>query len=125
MSGWIKLHRSLLKWEWWDDHNTTRLLIYLLVAVNYEQKKWRGMIINKGQLFTSWEHLSNETGLSVKQLRNSTKKLEDCKEVVRKGQANGQLITLVKWDKLQEDEKQGASKRASEGQARGKQKGNN
>ena len=58
MSGWIKLHRSFLNWEWWDDPNTTRLLIYLLCSVNYERKKWRGQVIEAGTLITSWDKLS-------------------------------------------------------------------
>ena len=31
MSGWIKLHRSTTEWEWYSDHNTTRLFIHLLI----------------------------------------------------------------------------------------------
>ena len=27
MEGWIKLHRKITTWEWWDDHNTTRLFV--------------------------------------------------------------------------------------------------
>ena len=39
MIGWIKLHRTLKDWEWYDDINATRLLVHLLISVNYQLKQ--------------------------------------------------------------------------------------
>lgn len=107
MVGWIKLHRSLKDWEWYSDHNATRLLIHLLVSVNYEDKPWKNEIVKAGTMITSWENLSHETGLSVKQVRTAMSKLEKGREVGRQVAGNGaskwQVITLIKWDKLQDD----------------------
>jgi len=107
MVGWIKLHRSLKDWEWYSDHNATRLLIHLLVSVNYEDKPWKNEIVKAGTMITSWENLSHETGLSVKQVRTAMSKLEKGREVGRQVAGNGaskwQVITLMKWDKLQDD----------------------
>lgn len=102
--GWIKLHRSLINWEWWDDHNTTRILIYLLISVNYEQKKWMGQTIEPGQLITSWDKLSENTGMTVRQCRTSIEKLEKSDQITRKSTNKWQAITLLKWDKLQGDD---------------------
>ena len=77
MSGWIKLHRSLLEWEWWDDHNASRLLIFLLVSANYEEKKWKGITIKPGSLVTSFDKLANALGMTKKQVRSSMQKLEN------------------------------------------------
>ena len=33
--GFILLHRSILRWEWYGDLNTARLFIHLLLTVNY------------------------------------------------------------------------------------------
>jgi hypothetical protein len=101
MSGWIKLHRSLKDWEWYDDHSATRLLIHLLVSVNHEDKTWKGQDLKAGQLVTSWENLSKETGLSVKQLRVAMTKLEASQEVTRYATNKWQVVSLVKWEKLQ------------------------
>lgn len=107
MVGWIKLHRSLKDWEWYSDHNATRLLIHLLVSVNYEDKQWKNELVKAGTMITSWENLSHETGLSVKQVRTAMSKLERGREVGRQVAGNGaskwQVITLMKWDKLQDD----------------------
>ena len=120
MSGWIKLHRSLLEWEWYDDQNTTRLLVHFLISVNFEDKVWKGMDIKKGQLIFSWETLSKATGLTVQQLRSSMKRLESSKEIIRQSTNKFQLITLVKWDKLQSDEKKITGKQQAKQQSNNK-----
>jgi len=101
MSGWIKLHRSLKDWEWYDDHNATRLLLHLLLSVNYEDRTWKGQTIKAGTIVTSWENLAKEIGLSVKQIRTAMDKLEMSKEVTRYTTNKWQAVSLVKWDKLQ------------------------
>lgn len=101
MSGWIKLHKTLKEWEWYDDHNATRLLVHLLLSVNYEDKQWKGQTIKAGSCVTSWENLAKEIGLSVKQTRTAMAKLETSKEVARYTTNKWQAISLVKWDKLQ------------------------
>lgn len=37
--GFILLHRSILRWEWYGDLNTARLFIHLLLTVNYEPQR--------------------------------------------------------------------------------------
>lgn len=104
MSSWIKLHRSLKNWEWYDDHNATRLLLHLLISVNYKDKEWKGQTIKAGTYVTSWENLAKEIGLSVKQTRVAMDKLERSKEVARHATNKWQAVSLIKWDKLQCEE---------------------
>jgi len=59
MSGWIKLHRSIIDWEWFEDSNALKLLIYLNCKVNIEDKKWNGIVIKKGSMVLSWKTLSD------------------------------------------------------------------
>lgn len=99
--AWIKLHKTLKDWEWYDDHNATRLLIHLLISVNYEDKEWKGQTIKAGTFVTSWENLAKEIGLSVKQTRVAMDKLERSKEVARHATNKWQAISLLKWEKLQ------------------------
>ena len=123
MSGWIKLHRNLKDWEYYDDHNATRLLIHLLVSVNYEDKKWKETVVKAGTMVSSWQHLAHETGLSLKQIRLAMTKLERAGEAVRqvagKGAGKWQVISLVKWDKLQGfDDSEGQDKGQAKGRSR-------
>ena len=117
MSGWIKLHKTLKDWQWYDDHNATRLLVHLLLSVNYKDKEWKGQTIKAGTYVTSWENLAKEIGLSVKQTRVAMDKLERSKEVARHATNKWQAVSLIKWDKLQcedvEKDKQTDKQRAT------------
>lgn len=123
MKGWIKLFRDLLDWEWYQDINATRLLVHLLLTVNYQEKKWKGNIVKPGSIILSWETLSNSVGLSVQQCRTAMDKLIDSKEVTKRSTNKYQVITLVKWEEFQlfevEDNKQNNS------QITGQQQSNN
>ena len=100
--SWIKIYRSLLDWEWYDDINTCRLFIHLLLTANYEDKKWHGMVIKRGQRFCSSVTLAGETGLSRQNIRTSLAKLSATEEITYKSTRQGMLITLVKYEKYQE-----------------------
>lgn len=120
MSGWIKLRRSLLDWEWYEDDNAVRLLIHLLVSVNHEDKKWKGMTIKAGSMVTSYEGLADALKKSPKQIRIAMEKLESSGEVARSRAMKGQVVSLVKWAKIQTDEEKRAGNRAPVGQAEGR-----
>ncbi len=68
-SGWIRLSRRLLEWQWHDEPNMVALWVHLLLRANYEPTKYHGMTIGAGQLVTTLKELSSSTGLSVKQVR--------------------------------------------------------
>lgn len=80
--GFVKLPRTLLEWQWYDDINTCKLMLHLLLKANFKRKQWRGQDILPNQLITSFEKLSIETGLSVSKVRTALKKLIDTKDVI-------------------------------------------
>ena len=116
--GYIKLFRSLLKWEWYDDINATRLFIHLLLTVNHKDEKWHGFVVERGSRITSYGKLAKETGLSVKQIRTSLSKLIGTGEVASKTSNKFSIISISNYDLFQDQDKQ----RASKGQAKGKQR---
>ena len=79
--GFIKLFRSFAEWEWFDDFPTFRLFICLLFMVNWEDKRWRGHIIKRGEVVTSLDHLEDFTKLTKMQIRTSLKKLQSTGEI--------------------------------------------
>ena len=106
MEGWISLHRKILNWEWYSDANTFRLFIHLLLQANHEDKKWKGQTINKGQLITSLEHLSNQLNLSKQQIRTSINKLKSTHEITVKSTNKFTLITIEKYSEYQNIQKE-------------------
>ena len=125
MAGWVKLHRQILNWEWYSDINVKVLFIHCLVSANYEQKVWRGVVINPGQFYTSLSNLSLEVGISVKAVRIALDKLRRTNDVHSKRQGNGMLITVVKYKAWQVDSdkkgRPGADLRADLGTDKGQQ----
>jgi DNA-binding transcriptional MerR regulator len=112
MSGWLKLHRSLLEWEWYDDLPCRVLFLHLLIKANYQDGRWHGKPIQAGQFVTSLAKLSEETGLSIQQIRTALSKLESTKEVTSEQQANFRIITITKWLDYQ-TEQQASNKAAT------------
>jgi len=53
MEGFIKIHRKLLEWEWYDDNNVKVLFLHLLLKANYKDKKYRGETLKAGTVLTS------------------------------------------------------------------------
>jgi len=119
---WVKLHRNIIDWEWFHDKNALMLLIYLNCRVNIIDKKWQGTTIKRGSIALSWETLSERINLSQKQCRTAMKKLEDSGEVTRIRAAKYQVVTLVKWEKMQHNKEKRAGKGQSEGMSEGRQR---
>jgi hypothetical protein len=132
MNGWVKLHRNILEWEWYHDTNVKCLFIHLLISANHKDKQWRGITIKRGELVTSYAHLSDELSLSVKQIRIALSKLNRTGETASKTTNKYSLIRLVNYDYYQDYENEGTqegkqqgSQGASRGQAEGKQRATN
>jgi hypothetical protein len=120
-TGWVKLHRQLLDWEWYNDVNTTRVFLHLLIVSNHKDNKWRGIDIKRGQRLTSISALASETNLSIKNIRTSIKRLKSTNEVASYSTAQHTVFTMVNYDLYQEE----ANEVANKGQAKGKPRATN
>lgn len=99
--GWIKIHRQLLEWEWYEDLNVKVLFFHLLLKANHKPKKYKGKLIQIGQLVTGLEVLSNETGLSIQKIRTAISKLKSTNEITIKSSSKGTVIQIVNYAKYQ------------------------
>ncbi len=120
-TGWIKVHRKLTEWEWYDDINTSRLFIHLMITANHKDNNWRGIEIKRGSRLTSLDKLSSETCLSVSKIRTSIKKLISTKEIASKSHSQYTVFTMVNYDSYQCDDKQISKRIANESQTNDKQ----
>ena len=127
--GWIKLFRRFLEWEWYDQTPMVRLFLHLLLKANYEDKKWHGIVIKRGQLVTSFTNLSAETGLSIQVVRSCLDKLQSTGEVNKQSTSQYTIITVCKfadYQQVEESEQQTNNKPiTSEQQASNKRVTNN
>ena len=104
-NGYIKIHRKILEWEWYDDNNTYRLFTHCLLRANWKPGSWHGIKYNAGEFITSLPTLAKETHLSVSQVRVALNHLKMTGEVTDRRHGNARIITVVKWYDYQLDDR--------------------
>lgn len=129
-SGFIKLHRKILKWEWYDDRNTTALFIHLLLTVNTADEIWHGVKIQRGSRISSYAKLAKELNLTIKEIRTCLQHLEQTQEVAHSSTRNFTVFSVLNYDSYQsrgttkgtQNGTQSGKRGANEGQQRKKEK---
>lgn len=70
--------------------------IHILLNANYEDKEWRGEIVERGSFITSVSSLSHETGLSEGEVRGALERLIKCKQINK--QTTNRLTKIIVCD---------------------------
>lgn len=99
--GWIKLHRKIKDWEGYPNIKRLGFLVYLLLKINWEDKKWRGILIKRGSFVTSMEKLCLGTGLNERQTRYLISVMRDAGELSIKGTNKYTVISINNFDSYQ------------------------
>jgi len=102
MSGWIKIHRKFLEWQWFNKSEAVHLFMYMLLKANHKDGKWQGIEVKRGQFISSLGNISNATGISIQTIRTILKKLEKTNEIELKSTSQFTIVTISKYDCYQE-----------------------
>lgn len=100
-TGWVKLFRSFTQWEWYTDTNVKAVFLHLFLVANPKDNAWHGKAIKRGQLVTSYRHLSAAVGLDVHTIHRAIKKLVSTGEITVESNAKFSIITLNNYDSFQ------------------------
>lgn len=106
LSGYVKLSRDIMYWEWYQSPNVLRLFIHLVLKANFKENKWQGQLIKRGQLVTSINHIAAELRLSVQAVRTALHKLDKSGCVKLKTTNRFTLVTVVNYEFYQGKEAQ-------------------
>ena len=98
---YIKLYYSMLDWEWYDDTNTFRVFMHLMLTANRTDHKFHGQTIHRGEALASVSHIATALNLSTKNVRTALKHLERTNEVAIRKIANISVIRLNNYYKYQ------------------------
>ena len=98
MKGSIKLHRSIMSWEWYKEPNTMRLFIHCLLKAQYQDSKFKGLTIKRGSFITGRNILGQELGLTPQQVRTILNKLKETEEINISSTTRGTLIEVVNYE---------------------------
>ena len=104
--GFIKLYRSFMNWEWYDDANTMRIFLHCLFRANHESTKWRGQIVERGSFISSYGIIAKELRLTVQKVRTSILKLISTGEITYKSTNQYSTITINNYELYQENNNQ-------------------
>lgn len=111
MDGWIKLHRKTL-----DNPVVTKdgdylaVWIYLLLNTTHKEYdvlfKGKRVTLKKGQLLAGRKSISEKLKIDENKVQRILKTLENEHQIEQQSSNRNRLITIVSWDKYQQDEQQ-------------------
>lgn len=104
--GWIKIHRKLLKWEWYKNSQMVHVFLTLLIMAeigNDGETEY-------GQLRTSVSEIADATWLNKSVVRRCLMKLRESKCIsIEATRGRKQLITIVNYGDYQGGERKPTS----------------
>jgi len=113
----ITLDRAIMTWRWYQDANTVRLWIHILLKANTKDADFESITVHRGQLVTSYQSLSKELGISVRSARTALNHLKMTGEVTVKTFPKYSVITVLNYEYYQKN-RQG-ERQATDRQATG------
>lgn len=121
MTGWIKIHRKFLDWEWFNKSEAVHLFMYLVLKANHKDGQWQGIDIKKGQFVTSFGKISSDTGISLQTIRTLLKKFEKSNEINIQTTNKFTIVTLCKYECYQQENEPTNTQLTNEQQTTNKQ----
>lgn len=97
----IKLDRNIQKWRWYQDANTFRVFVHLLLNANIKGCDFESIKVYRGQVVTTYEKIANSLNLTVQQVRTALGHLKSTGELTVKRHPKIQVITIVCYDRYQ------------------------
>lgn len=114
---YIKLYRNLLDWEWWSDINTCRLFVYMLLKANWKDSNFCGTMIPKGSFVSSLPKLSEETSLTLSEVRTAISHLKLTGELTCKSYSKYTVFTVNNYCLYQSNDTQNSRQLAGNSQS--------
>lgn len=119
--NYIKINRSILEWEWYKNINTKVLFLHMILKANWKEGKFEGNTIERGSFVSSIHKLSEETGLTEREVRTAISHLKKTNELTSKSHNKYTIFTIEKYNVYQASEDSEDKQETDEGQASDKQ----
>lgn len=113
MAGWVKLHRSITNHWVFEDAEFFRCWMLMIMDANHQTRKhmFNGslMTIERGQFIFGLEAYNRKTGMTIARLRRLLSMLETEGMINRQKTNKFSLISIVKYEDYQSDDRQKTS----------------
>lgn len=121
---WIKIYDRILEWEWWSNALMVKAWVFILVSANSRQKRWQGMIIERGQFVTSQSKMARELDCNRKTVRKILDRLISAGQITASVDNSKTIITVCNYENYQENNSRyGQQDGQQSGQLDGQQNG--
>jgi len=100
----ILISREIINWRWFkseSNDNILRMFLYCLVKANFEDCDFQKHKIHRGEFVTSWDSLSEGTGMTVTKCRTAIKHLVETGEIKTRSTNKYTIISIQNYDKYQ------------------------
>ena len=124
-NGFILLYRQITEWEWYQNPNTFRVFLHLLLKANFVEGSFEGRTVKRGQLVTSLPQLSQQTKLSIQNVRTALSHLKSTGEITDESTRQYRIITICKYNEYQRDNRQINSQLTDDQQTTNRQEAEN
>ena len=101
LNGFIKLHRKLVRWGWYQDNVVKGVFLHLLLTASYKETEWMGRTIAKGQVIVGTQKMAEELGFTRQQIRTAINKLKSTNEITTETTNKYTIVTVVNWEEYQ------------------------
>ncbi len=101
LNGFVKIHRKLLQWGWYQDNVIKSVFLHILLTAAYKESQWMGLTIRRGQVVVSAEKMGRDLGFTREQVRRALRKLKSTNEITIETTNKYSLITVVNWEDYQ------------------------
>jgi hypothetical protein len=98
----IKLDRNILDWGWYQDANTFRVFVHLLLTANIKDNYFMGAKIKRGEVATSYGSIAKKLSLTYDQSRTAVQHLQITNEITIKRHPKFLVISIVNYDRYQD-----------------------
>lgn len=105
--GYIKLHRRILEWRYFNDPVMLRAWIWLLLHANWQDEQKGNNLIRRGEVAFKYKEMQDDLGLSHDQVKRAIQRLREDRalkmrpSVPPKGALAFCIVTICKWEEYQ------------------------
>lgn len=97
----VKIDRNILQWRWYQDSNTMRVFLHLILMANIKDHDFEKITVHRGELVTSLTSLSKQLKMSIRSVRTSLEHLKSTGEVTSRNYPHYQVISISEYDRYQ------------------------
>ena len=101
-TGWIKLHRKMLEWQWYGDVNTTCVFLHLLLLAAPGEEMEADVPLLPGDVLTSIRDVAEALHITFRGALTAINRLKRTGEIVLVSSSKrGAVYRIVNWQEYQ------------------------